>query len=296
MYHYSTIDELRILLKKSDEILDTLFSYSDYRLFLADYFSVKKDEVSGFSHRSFAKWAGFSAHNFLALVIKGERNLSVKSIHKLTTALKMNRKSALFFEKLVNLNQAKKREDKDRYYEELLRIGRKVPHHKVNESQYFFYEKWYYPVIRELMVMTNWNDDPGILAKMVRPAISVSDSREAVKNLLDSGMVSRSSDGDYTLAHDFVTSVDVPVYIKKKARRDVLSLGVETVESIAPSEKYVSYSTVPLSKSLYNEAREMMDRVRESILAQVSDDTDPEEVYEMVFQLFPVTQRGAKND
>ncbi len=281
-------------MERSQEILESLFTYSDFRLFLADYFSAKKDEVTGFSHRSFAKWAGFSAHNFLALVIKGERNLSAKSIHKLTVALKMSRKCSQFFENLVYLNQAKKREDKDRYYEEIRRIGRKVPHHKVNESQFFFYEKWYYPVIRELMVMTNWNSDPSVIAKMVRPSISVNDAREAVTNLLESGMVSQSKDGDYTLAHDFVTSIDVPVYIKKKARRDVLTMGVETIDSIAPEEKYASYSTIPLSKSLYNEAREMMDTLRESLLAQVRDDCDPEEVYELVLQLFPVTQQGSQ--
>lgn len=279
---------------KSDEIIESIFTYSDFRHFLADYFAAKKDEVAGFSHRSFAKWAGFSAHNFLALVIKGERNLSTQSIHKLTQTLKMNRKTALFFENLVYLNQAKIKEEKDRYYEEIRRIGRRVPHHRVNESQYFFYEKWYYPVIRELMVMTNWNDDPALLAKLIRPSIPVSEAREAVANLLDSGMVVKSKEGEYTLAHDFVTSADVPVYIKKKARRDVLTLGIDTIDSVEPNEKYVSYSTIQLSKELFNESREMMDRLRESILAQVSEDTNPEEVYELVFQLFPVTQQRSR--
>ena len=176
-------------METTQHILHQVYSYSDYRVFLTDLFEAKKDEGTGFSHRAFAKWAGFSAHNFISLVLRGKRNLSPTSIQKLINALKMGKKEAKFFENLVFLNQAKNADEKDRYFEELRKIGRKVASHQVGEEQFFFYEKWYYPVIRELMVLIDWKDDIVTLSKMLQPQVSTTLVREAVAKLLDSGMV-----------------------------------------------------------------------------------------------------------
>jgi hypothetical protein len=70
----------------------------------------------------------------------------------------------------------------------------------------------------------------------------------------------------------------------------VLLRGIESIDSVAPEEKYASYATVPLSKKLYNEIRETLDELRMKILAQVIEDRDPDEVYEIVLQVFPVSQ------
>ncbi len=280
---------------KSEEILESIFSYSDYREFLRDYFETKQTEIKGFSFRSFALRAGFSAHNFVAMVIRGERNLSRESAGKIIDALKLPNKHAQFFTHLVQLNQAKRSEDKDTHFDALRTIGRKVAVHHVEENHFFFYEKWYYPVIRELMVLVEWHDDPAILAKMVRPSISIPDARSAVEKILTSGMVIRNEDGSYYLQHQFVSSETVPIYVKKQARRDVLRMGVETVDSISPREKYASYATIPLSGNYYREIRAILDRVRQDILAGVEQDSQPEEIYELVLQLFPVSAiRGAK--
>lgn len=49
-----------------------VFSYHDYRLFLADYYQAKKPK--GFSYRAFSRDAGLGAPNYLKLVIDGKRN------------------------------------------------------------------------------------------------------------------------------------------------------------------------------------------------------------------------------
>ncbi|MFC1476464.1 TIGR02147 family protein, partial [Fibrobacterota bacterium] len=199
-------------------------------------------------------------------------------------------KAASFFENLVFLNQAKTLSDKEHYFQKIKKIGRKTDFYKLNKDQFFFYEKWFYPVIRELMVHADWEGNYSKLAKMVRPSITPLEAKEAVELLLNSGIVKRESSGAYTLSHTFVTSENVPIYIKKKSRRDVLLRGVEAIENVEPSEKYAAYSTVTMSKKLYNEVRDMLDEIREKILSRVADDSTPDEIYEVVLQVFPVSK------
>lgn len=272
----------------SEIILEKIFTYDNYRTFLQEYFTAVKEESRYFSQRAFTKRAGFSAHNFVTFVMQGKRNLSLNSIQKMKKGLKLTGRKADFFEYLVLLNQAKSLEDKEQYYSKLKTISHKTEFYKLNGEQFFFYEKWYYPVVRELMVLPQWNGNVAKLAKMVRPTISIRDAQEAVDKLVSSGMVIK--DGDtYELKHHFVTSANVPAYIKKKSRRDVLLKGVETIDAISPQEKYTSYATVPMSKELYQEVRGMMNELREKILAKVADDKICDEVYEVVLQTFPVS-------
>jgi uncharacterized protein (TIGR02147 family) len=274
----------------SKKILDNIFDYDDYRLFLKDYFRVKLQENSHFSQRYFAGKAGFNSHNFCSLVISGKRNLSTDSMRKIAKALELKAAASNYFENLVSLNQATSPSDKEYYFQQIKKVrGKHVFVNELKKEQFFFYEKWYYPVISELMVLAKWNDDYSLLAKMVRPAIKVSEAKKAVILLLESGIVCREGKGRYVLMRDFITSENVPALIKKQARRDVLLKGIEIIDTVAPGEKYSAYSTVIMSKELYKKAREIFDDARERILALAADDTGAEEVYEVVLQVFPVS-------
>lgn len=275
--------------KSSKAIKAKLYSYDNYRTFLADYFDAKKRENHRFSQRQFCGKCGFSAHNYVTFVVQGKRNLSIASIQKVIKGLDLTEKEAIFFENLVLLNQAKSVEDKERYFKKLKQTGRRSHFYRVNREQFFFYEKWYYPVVRELMVLSPWQGKASLLAKMVRPTITTEEAREAITLLLKTGMVIEEA-GKYSLAHQFVTSAHVPAYIKKKSRRDILMKGAQVIENVPASEKYMSYATIPMSADLYNSVREKLDEVRQLILSESEKDSSPEEVYEVVLQCFPVSQ------
>lgn len=274
--------------KSSKQHLESLFEYDDYRVFLKEYFTIKKTEQASFSQRYFAKKAGFSAHNFLTLVLKGERNLSTDSIQKILHALRLSGRSATYFENLVYFNQTSSPNDKTAYMQRLKDCSRKTVLYKLNKWQFFYYEKWYYPVIRELLTMRDWHEDYELLAQSLQPPITEHEAKEAVVLLESSGFVCKH-DGGYTLSNKFVTSEHVPVFIKKNSRREVLLKGIDTIETVAPADKYAAYSTVTMSRKTYQEVRRIMDDTRQKILALIDEDNDPDQVYEVVFQVFPVS-------
>jgi uncharacterized protein (TIGR02147 family) len=202
--------------KSSKQILEMIFEYDDYRIFLKDFFNAKKREKPSFSQRYFAKKVGFNAHNFCTLVIQGKRNLSIDSIQKIISGLGLKGKSGTYFENLVYLNQAKTLDEKEHYFQRAKKIGKKTKFYQLHKDQFFFYEKWYYPVVRELVTLAEWNEDYSVLAKSVRPPISPSEAKEAVELLLNTGMVEKDKNDIYALSNEFVTSEQVPEFIKKK--------------------------------------------------------------------------------
>jgi uncharacterized protein (TIGR02147 family) len=273
----------------SNKIIETIFEYDNYRIFLHDYFQAKKAEEDSFSQRYFARNAGFNSHNFCTLVMQGKRNLSKDSIQKIIKTIGLKGKTANYFEFLVYLNQAVSLEEKELYFQCLKETGKKTQFYKLNKDQFFYYEKWYYPVVREILTMQDWKCDFAALAKAVRPSISPMEAREAVELLENNDLVHKDANGKYQLVNKFVTSASIPDFIKKKARRDVLLKGIETIDTINPNEKYAAYSTVTMSKKLYEEVRGILDDTRQKILALVDEDYAAEEVYEVVFQVFPVS-------
>lgn len=274
---------------KSNQIIENIYKYDDYRIFMDDYFKAKKSEKASFSQRYFTSKAGFNAHNFCTLVLQGKRNLSTDSIQKIIKAIGLRGKASTYFEHLVYLNQAKSLEDKEFYFKRLKQTRKNTQFYQLHKEQFFFYESWYYPVIRELLAIYDWKDDYEMLAKAVRPSISSLEARKAVELLESSGMICKDDNGHFYLTNKFVTSEQVPDLIKKKARRDVLLKGIETIDTIDPRQKYAAYSTVTMSKRLYEEVRGILDDTRQKVLTLVDEDNTADEVYEVVFQVFPVS-------
>lgn len=70
-----------------DQMLQALYQSTDYRAFLREYFQEQKRARKAFSHRYFARLAGFESSGFLAHVMAGERNLTETSIRKICKAM-----------------------------------------------------------------------------------------------------------------------------------------------------------------------------------------------------------------
>ena len=68
-------------------MLQSVFGYTDYRKYLADYYTVKKKENPSFSHTVLSQKAGFKNKGFIHTVIHGTRNMSKPSIVKISEAI-----------------------------------------------------------------------------------------------------------------------------------------------------------------------------------------------------------------
>lgn len=268
----------------------SIFRYSDYRLFLKDFFKTEKEKKSKISLRYIAQKAGFSSHSFFDKVLKGERNLSLESTLKLAKVIGLGPKATQFFQELVLYSQAQSIREKEERFANLnkLRVGTNF--YKIQESQHAYFTAWYYQVIKELVVYGKWNGDYAKLGRMLRPAISEAKAKQAVDKLLEIGIIEKRAGDKFKSVENVVSGEGVPPSIIHKTRTELLLKSFNAAEILPKSERHISYSTITLSQEKYEEVCRHIDEFRQKILSLAIKDEKPNKVWSLQFHLFPLTE------
>lgn len=273
-----------------NHVVEKIFEYDNYRFFLRDYFREMKRLKDIFSHRYFARRAGFSSSSFAAHVIEGKRNLTIQSLRKMLKGVGLTGKQAAYFEALVMYNQARTLDEREHYFRALERLRKSTQFYRIHQKQFAYYDEWYYPVIRELAVYADWRGDYARLARLVRPAISPEKARKAVETLTDVGLLVRGPNGTYTQCAEAVTAETVPTAVTRKTRKEFVLRAIEAMEKMPVSDRHIASATVALSAERYREIVERLDEVRRDILEAAMDDSNVEGVYHINIQAFPLSR------
>jgi len=271
-------------------VTENIYEYIDYRIFLKDFFNEQKKLLPVFSHRYFAQKAGFGSPSYASHVMDGKRNLSTNSLKKMIKGMALEGKPAVYFECLVNYNQAKDDDNKRYFKEQLDKLVQSREFYPIDFSQLAFYDDWYYPVIRELAVFADWNEDYKKLAKLVKPEITEEKARLALETLLSIGLLAKGEDGNYYEEKEAITAKDVPPHIIKRQRKRYLLKGMEASDNMGPDIRHLSYVTVALGKKSYKEITEKIDELRQLILASSTEEIEPDKVFHVNFQIFPLSE------
>src|SRR5437868_4468655 len=99
-----------------------VYQFDDYRHLLVALIQKRKREKKPFSYRWFAQRAGLSAPNFLNLVVRGKRHLSVASLEKVIEIFQLNREEGEFFRHLVQFNKAKTLSEREHFALQLIKL------------------------------------------------------------------------------------------------------------------------------------------------------------------------------
>jgi uncharacterized protein (TIGR02147 family) len=275
----------------SNQTAEKVYEYDNYRFFLRDFFHEQKQLKAVFSHRYFARRAGFSSSSFCAHVIDGKRNLTAESLRKMSRGLGLSGKAAAYFEALVYYNQAKTVDDREHYFRVLERLRKSTQFYKVHQRQFAYYDEWYYPVIRELAVYGSWNGDYAALGRLVKPAIPPEKARKAFETLLAVGLLERDANGRLRQSAEAVTAQDVPWHVTRKTRKELVTKAIEAMETLPIDKRHIAGVTVALSEQMFGQVVQRLDELRKEILAAATDDTEVNGVYQVNFQAFPMSER-----
>ena len=270
--------------------LEHLFDYDDFRKFMQDYFDEQKKQRAVFSHRFFAAKAGFSSSSYCLNVIRGRFNLTPKSIEKISKAMDFEPLQKAYFEALVQYNQAQQVDERDQAWEQILQIRKQIEFTHVTTREQAYFSKWYYPVVRELAVESEWNGDFRVLARSLTPQITTEEARDAVKNLLEWGLLKKEGDR-YERVSQMLDAAEIPPIALRKIRREYIQHAIGAVESMPKDERFAAFTTLAMSEKSYNYAVEVLEEARKKIIARAANDLDVERVYEMMLVAFPMSKK-----
>ena len=270
--------------------LASVFDYLDYRELLRDRFASRKADNPSFSLRYIAGKTGLSA-SLLTRVLKGQRNLNPAAAVHLAKIFGFQDAERDFLETLILFGQARSHAEKSHFLDKILRI-RATKVRTLGEDKAEYFRTWYYSGLRELLNFYPFQDDYGKLAKMLRPAIKVEEARKAMRYLLDSGLVVKQGDGTYGLSEAIVSSGErIRAPLVNNLHISMAELAIRAIQEMQPSERDFSSLTLSLSPSTLEAVKARIRKFRKEVLEMARQDDQVSGVYQVNFQVFPLSHR-----
>lgn len=274
-----------------------IYKYTDYRLFLEDLFNAWGKLIYKWSYGKFSKEAGFAVSNYLKLIISGKKNLGKTGIEKIVRYFQFNKGESLFFKSLVGFCQAKNDFEKDKFYKEIKSHYEYSKYNKRSRDIHRFYSKWYNPVIRELVDVENFQNDPKWISQKLFPKISETEAERSLRFLLESGQLTTDNKGRIKQSESIMsTGESVASLSVTNYHQEMIKKAKESLKNCSQDERNISSLTMAVTSEVYKKIVKEIYSFQGEIIKLVTSEENklPEEVCQLNFQLFPVTKR--KND
>lgn len=270
--------------------LPTIFHYTDFRAYLADYQAARKAVDRKFSHRFIADKVGSSSSGWFSDIVRGRISLTGAFRVRLARILNLKEREADYFEVLVNLDQAGSEEEREACARRIMSF-REVPSELVGRDRFEYYSAWYYGAIRELLFFHDFKGDYAALASLLVPAISVPEAKRAIALLQRLGFVAKDAQGCLrpakgALKKDSAIKADnLSTYMKKN-----MELAMTALDAYSREDRDISALTLSFSGPGFVKAKEEIRALRKKLLALMVEDNFPEKVYQCNIQMFPITR------
>lgn len=268
------------------------FEYLEYRAYLkAVYEAAHAAGATGYSYRGLAMRAGYSSPNFVKLVIDGKRNLGVGSIERVARALNLDDDEAAYFHELVLFDQATTPTERQEAYDRMSAMARFRRARRINGSLYAYLEFWYLPAIRELAARADFRADPAWIAGMLCPAITEAEARDALDTLFGLGLLVRDPSGCVGRGEPTLTTGHQAHHHNVVGfHQQMLSRASDALTTVPSAQREISGTTVCVSLETAQRIKAELQQTRERLLELCDRDQAAEVVYQLGFQLFPLSR------
>ncbi|WP_408098181.1 TIGR02147 family protein [Peredibacter sp. HCB2-198] len=271
-----------------------IFQYVDFRRFLKDMYLYKKSRNPSFSENAFVFAAGFgkNSRGYLGLVVKNKRNLTSKSIIGFARAMDLSPEETTYFENMVLFNQAEKESEKIHFFELMKKDvkGSDVKVFQVMEHQSRYLNEWHLSVLRELIELKDFEENPEWIMNRLGGTISLEKIKEGINDLIGLGFVVRNAAGKLVNADGpIMLEVSAPTLRNSMTLQKHFALkAVDALEKLPYEKRCAQLITLSIPKSRFEDLRNEMKVFAQQILQKYSGPSS-EEVVQMGMQLIQVT-------
>lgn len=268
-----------------------IFSYTDYRKFLHDYYLYNKELSSDFSYRYIADKVGFKSAGFFTKVINGDTNISMEMAENFAHFIEFTKREEHYFLALVSFNQESKGDEKRQLFRELLKY-KELEVHNLDLYNYEFFDRWYHSAIKEVIAFFPLKDNYAELANLLIPRVSVPDIKKSVALLERLNLIQKDESGFYQQTHKLVSCgrSEVNQLAKENFITDALELAVPALKNFPKGTRTHSATTMSISKETFNRMVDKIRALRDELMSMAEADNSPEQSYLLMYQLFPISK------
>lgn len=270
-----------------------LSNYMDFRLYLKDFLDFKRSQKLGlrkYSTSDFAAAADLKSPQYLKLVIERQRNLSEDGALKFCKALGLNKEDSTQFLNLVFYNQAT--QPKERYH-----YLQKLSEHRAKSVDGIKTPHWLKVILYSICEGMGGEHSVEDFKNLLGDKSKVNELKECLDELVsenaieaitvDGTVMYRKSPGQNTF------SSDIPIDVIKKIQSDLLLLALESLFSDSPKDRDLGSFSIALTAKEFEETKFEIRKFRKALLKNLlmkREQSPGEKVYQVQFQIFPVTK------
>lgn len=267
----------------------SVFSFLDYRAFLQAYQESRKADKDWYSVRYMAGKIDMDPGQFLK-VLQGKLQLPLARIAAISKLCRFDAREEVYFETLVRLARAKTRAEVQEFTERIVALrGVAVKGLEADQAEYF--HNWHHSVVRSLAGIVPFRGGFDQVGAMITPRVSAEKIKESVELLSRLGLLREDDKGFWRLAEPHVNpSEKMPAEVVRRFQGQYMRLAERSLEEIPVDERDISSLTVTLRWSDLPRVREKVTEMRRQIQNIAQECSEPDGVFQLNIQLFPVAR------
>jgi uncharacterized protein (TIGR02147 family) len=269
-----------------------LYDYRDYGEFLRDAYDTRRAEKRSFSMR----YISLKAHmdvSYVSKILTGDRHLPVGKIPAFAAVFGLTGRRAVYFEALVLAGRAHSPEEKHPFEEAMNRLRTSPAEPLSSEQQSRLYSRPHHPGVRAMLGLSDWIDEYDILGRRMDPPLRAAEIHTALLQLQEDGLVERDQ---HEILRPSEAHVRTAAPLDRAAIRNyhkaMLELGKRSLSVHPPERRDMSTLTITASAESLPDIRALIADCREEIRKRIALDNDPDTVYQLNFQVFPLTRES----
>lgn len=268
-----------------------VFSYLDYRKYLAEYYRRKKQDSRAFSFRAFARRAGLRSPNHLKRVIDRQRNLSAEAAINYAETIGLEGDAASYFCELVRFDQAKSRKERSAAYRRLTQYRGYQRAQSLDAQHDRYHSEWYIPAVREMISLSDFVPDAKWIASQLIPPITEKQAADALSVLEELGMI-ETDDSQQVRRSDQVVSTgpETSALHVSHFHGVMMDKAMQSIDAVPSAERDISGVTLCIPADAIGELKERIRDFRKEIIAREADEGRADRVVHVAIQLFPLTK------
>lgn len=257
---------------KKTPLYPEISRYTSYRTFLGDFFGYKKSLRAGFSYRQFATLVGLKSPNYLQLVIQGKRNLTETTGRRLAEALKLSKSEVNYFESLIRLENASTELELVKAKKSLHSALKKLLTRFVEKGAQDVLQKWYYLLIREMVVLEDFEPSGKYISQRLKGIISPEEAEDAFMLLQKSGYL-KIKDNCYVQAEPVLdTGIDIYNHdFMQRYHSQLLKTWSTHINKLGYQNQELGVLNIPIPRGKITELQEKIRQFQDEIIGWSQD-------------------------
>lgn len=269
-----------------------LFEYTDYRVFLRDYYQARKEGQPGWSLKSWATKLNLRGKSMLAMVLNGQRHPGRALTQSIVSYFEFPLEQAEYFYDLVEWQKNANREGglSTLLLERLAKKRKTGTFELLDLDTFALISNWYFPVLRELFQVQGFQLDANWISHQLLGELTPAEVRDAIKLLYRLGILKKNATGKVELAQPHIaTDSDIANEGIKRFHEQTLDRIKKSLRTVEPEEREVLSSTFVVKQRDLPKAKRML-RELANQFADSLESPNGDRVYQLQISFIPTTR------